>query len=94
MNKSVIEWDARKAESNRKKHGIRFEEAATVLLDPLAITFVDPGDHGEPREISIGHSVHGNLLLVVHLEKGEGILRIISARKATRRERADYEKGI
>jgi uncharacterized protein len=89
-----IEWDPKKAETNLKKHGISFEEALTVFLDPLALTFEDPADHGEARELTIGHSALGKILLVVHLEKEGGRVRIISARKATKQERSFYEEGI
>jgi len=70
-----------------------FEDAATVFLDPLATTFPDP-DHSldEQREITIGYTMKGYLAFVSHCERGERI-RIISARRATRTECDDYEKG-
>mgnify|MGYP001067783934 CR=1 FL=1 len=88
-----IEWDARKAESNRIKHGVSFEEAATVFREPLAATGADP-DHSitEDRFITFGVSEVGRLLVVSHTERGE-IIRIISARKATKGERKLYEEG-
>lgn len=88
-----FEWDARKAALNLRKHGISFEEAATVFGDALAYTFVDP-DHslGEHRFLTIGVSAHDRTLLVVHAERGQDI-RIISARRATRREQSIYEQG-
>lgn len=88
-----IEWDPRKAESNRIKHGVSFEEAATVFREPLAATGADP-DHSitEDRFITFGVSEVGRLLVVSHTERGE-IIRIISARKATKRERELYEEG-
>ena len=88
-----FEWDARKAALNLRKHGISFEEAATVFGDALAYTFVDP-DHslGEDRFLTIGVSAHDRTLLVVHAERGQNI-RIISARRATRREQSIYEQG-
>jgi uncharacterized protein len=88
-----FEWDEAKAESNKAKHGVSFEEAASVFGDLLAYTFEDP-DHsmGEKRMLTFGVSHKGRLLLVVHTERGRGI-RIISARKATRHERGIYEHG-
>ena len=86
-----FEWDPRKAAANRKKHGVSFEEALTVFGDRLARIFDDP-DHssGEAREIIVGHSTRHRLLVVCFVERGERV-RIFSARKATRRERKDYE---
>ena len=88
-----FEWDSKKAEANRKKHGVSFEEAASVFFDPLAYTFDDP-DHsvGERRFLTFGLSQTGRLLVVVHSESGRSI-RIISARRATRNERGIYEQG-
>ncbi len=86
-----FEWDRRKAGLNEAKHGVPFEEALTVFSDPLARMFDDP-DHSraEAREIIIGHSNKQRLLIVSFAERGSA-LRIFSARKATRRERKDYE---
>jgi uncharacterized DUF497 family protein len=90
----IYEWDARKAEANRKKHGVSFEDAASVFVDPLAVTFSDP-DHSaaERREITIGHTIRERLVFVCHCERGDRI-RLISARLATRSERDQYEKRI
>jgi uncharacterized protein len=90
----TFEWDPRKASTNLKKHRVAFEDASTVFLDPLAMTFPDP-DHRlqERREITIGCTIKMQLLFVSHCERGERI-RIISARLATRREREQYEEGI
>ena len=87
------EWDPRKAAANLTKHGVSFEEAASVFNDPLAITFSDP-DHSvaEERLLSFGLSNKGRLLAIISTERGSA-LRIISARKATRRERGIYEQG-
>lgn len=87
-----FEWNPDKTESNYIKHGISFEEAATVFSDPLSVTFPDP-DHsrGESRYIIIGTSSFGQLLIVAHTDRDETI-RIISARKATRLERRFYER--
>ena len=83
-------WDPRKAASNLRKHGVGFHEAATVFRDPLAMTYPDP-DHtlGEQRLITIGHSSRSRLLFVAHAELDDRI-RIISARRATRRETDEY----
>jgi uncharacterized protein len=84
-------WDERKASLNVRKHGVRFEEAVTVFIDPFARLYNDP-DHSdaEGRFLLVGHSLGGRMLLVVHAEKGDTI-RIVSARRTTPRERADYE---
>ncbi len=88
-----FEWDDAKARANLAKHGVSFEEAASVFGDPLALTFSDP-DHslGEKRWLTFGVSHPGRLLVVAHTERGRAI-RIISARKATRHERGIYEQG-
>ena len=87
-------WDLRKAASNLTKHDVSFEEAATVFDDPLFIAFADP-DHsiGENRFIIMGESKPRRLLVVAYAERGKTI-RLISAREATRRERATYEEEI
>jgi uncharacterized DUF497 family protein len=86
-----FEWDDAKAEANRRKHGVAFAEAMTALGDPLALTGYDP-DHSdeEDRYITMGLSAAGRLLVVSHTDRGDKV-RIISARKASRRERKDYE---
>jgi uncharacterized protein len=87
-----FEWDAAKARANVRKHAVTFEEAATAFLDDLAIPYEDLADHD--RFILIGMSQQLNLLLVVFAERAGGeIVRIISARRATRRERRAYEEG-
>ncbi|HKQ46937.1 MAG TPA: BrnT family toxin [Phycisphaerae bacterium] len=88
-----FEWDSRKAAANLNKHGVAFEEAATVFGDPLAAIFTDQ-EHStqERREIIIGHSAQDRLIVVSFLERS-GRIRIISARKATLRERQDYEEN-
>ena len=87
-----FEWDINKAVANIAKHGVSFEEAATVFRDAIAAIF-DDEEHSdeELRELIIGHSDSNRLLLVYFTERGDAI-RIISARKATRRERRDYEE--
>ena len=87
-----FEWDVKKASVNIAKHKISFEEASTVFDDPLARIF-DDIDHSleEHREIIIGHSIDGRLLIVCFTERGRDVVRIFSARSATRKEREDYE---
>ena len=89
-----FEWDRRKAASNLSKHGVSFEEALTVFADPLARIF-DDEDHSieEQREIIIGHSIKGRLLVVCFAARGESV-RIFSARKVTKREHKDHEENI
>jgi uncharacterized protein len=90
-----FEWDAEKAEANLKKHGVSFDEAKTVFRDPMYLIFADP-DHSisERRFLAVGTSEANRLLFVSYTER-ESATRIISARKATRRERKIYEeKGI
>jgi uncharacterized protein len=88
-----FEWDPRKAAANAAKHGVSFEEAASVFQDPLAYTFADP-DHsfGEERQLTFGVSNAGRLLAVISTERGNAV-RLVSARKATRHERSIYEQG-
>ena len=89
-----FEWDEDKAASNLRKHGLSFDEASTVFADPLAVLF-DDEEHSddEAREIAIGHTFRQRLVLVSFTERGEDLIRIISARKATKKERRDYEEG-
>lgn len=88
-----FEWDLKKTANNLRKHGISFKEAATVFGDPLSMTFEDP-DHSinEERFVTIGESRQRRILVVAHTDR-RGVIRIISARKATRRERKFYEEG-
>ena len=90
----TYEWDPAKAAANVKKHHVSFEEAASVFLDASALTFWDP-DHSaeEDREITIGRSAQHLILFVAHAAR-EDRVRIISARRATSRERRQYEEGI
>jgi uncharacterized DUF497 family protein len=87
-------WNPKKAASNSRKHGISFEEASTVFGDYLAVTGADP-DHsvGEQRWMTFGVSSRRRLLAVSHTEEEEDIIRIISARPATPRERKLYEEA-
>jgi hypothetical protein len=89
-----FEWGTEKAESNLKKHGVSFEEAATVFFDPLSLTIPDPlNSEDENRFVTTGLSNHQRHLVVVHSERDDKI-RIISARLATASERKKYESGI
>ncbi len=89
----IYEWDPKKATVNLRKHGMSFEEAATVFLDPLAITFPDP-DHSdeEDREITIGLTTKPRVVFASHSPRGDRT-RIIGARRATPKERKQYEEG-
>lgn len=88
-----FEWDREKAATNVRKHGVTFQEAATVFGDPLAITFEDP-DHSknEYRYITFGLSLQKRPLVVSHTHR-EGRTRIISARLMDRKEKKIYEEG-
>ena len=87
-----FEWDKGKAETNKKKHNISFEEASTVFKDTFSITIHDPAHSiKEDRFITIGYSIGHKLIVVVHTDRRNRI-RIISARPATKRERKQYEK--
>ena len=87
-----FEWDSRKAASNKRKHGVTFEEAATIFGDPLAITFTDPGHSvEEQRSLTFGLSRFKRFLVVSHAERVDR-MRIISARLMTRLERKIYEE--
>src|SRR6266478_2508084 len=91
-----FDWDERKNEDNRTKHGIWFEEARTVFDDPRALLSSDP-DHSQEEErfILLGASSAGRTLVVVHCYKeSEGLFRIISARNASKKEVKVYEEGI
>ena len=91
-------WDPEKAEHNYRKHRISFEIAQTVFDDPFHLSLLDWKKHTEERWVTIGRSADKRTLVVVHLyrsqEGGHEVIRIISARKATRREARQYEEGI
>ena len=91
--KFYFSWDPEKAASNKRKHGISFEEASTVFPDPLARIEWD-ADHSESeeRELILGKSGSGRLLVVSFVQRGSAI-RVISARLATRRERHVYQEA-
>ena len=88
-----FEWNTLKATANLRKHGISFDEAASVFFDPLSATGDDP-DHSldESRFVTFGTSSSGRLLVVAHAQHDDAI-RIITARHATRAERKLYEEG-
>jgi len=85
-----FEWDPAKGEANAAKHGIPFGQAATVFADPLPVTAADP-DHSadESRFITVGASATGSLLIVAHTDRRDTV-RLVSARRLTRRERNAY----
>ena len=87
------EWDQEKAANNLEKHGVSFEEAATVFDDPLYIDFYDP-DHSieEHRYLIMGQSTGSRLLIVSYTERDQ-VVRLISAREVTPTERRAYEEG-
>ena len=87
----TFEWDPKKAESNIEKHGVSFEEASTAFRDPFSLTIDDPlHSKDEARMVQVGISNRNRLVVVVHTERGDNI-PIISARKATNKERSQYE---
>jgi uncharacterized protein len=90
-----FEWDKRKESNNVKKHGVSFQEAKSVFYDEFAIQFFD-GDHSlnEERFLLLGMSAKARILLVCHCERAGGeVIRLISARKATKRENIFYKGG-
>lgn len=90
----IFDWDLKKAKTNLEKHGVSFEEASTAFKDPLSLTIDDPlHSSDEKRLVLIGMSYNNRILVVVHTERGDKI-RIISARKATKKERKDYESNV
>jgi uncharacterized DUF497 family protein len=92
MSELYFEWDQNKNASNSKKHGVSFEEAKTVFSDDFARLISDP-EHSkeEERFILLGESIESNLLIVCHCIRDEDSVRIISARKADKKERRTYE---
>jgi uncharacterized DUF497 family protein len=86
-----IVWDTKKAALNIRNHGIEFSHAATVLDDPMAVTIEDTR-HGEQRFVTVGADIIGRILAVVYAYSGEEEIRLISARKATPKERRIYEQ--
>lgn len=86
------EWDPRKAKLNARKHGVQFADAVAVLEDARALTMADPSSDQEERWITVGLDPLGRVIVVAYTWRGDNI-RIISARKATPRERRLYEEG-
>ena len=86
-----VVWDVKKAAANIRNHGIEFSHAATVLDDPMAVTIEDTG-YAEQRFVTIGSDLLGRILVVVYAYSGEEEIRLISARKATPKERGIYEQ--
>ena len=89
-----FEWDANKAAGNYRKHKVSFDEALTVFRDPLAAIFDDEiHSVDEEREIIIGHSNRNRILLVCFTERKKEVIRLFSARRATKKEKVDYEEN-
>ena len=92
MDHLTFDWDPRKDAANRKKHDVSFHEAKTAFTDEFGRLMADP-DHSEleDRFILLGTSIHSRLLVVCHCVRDGETIRIISARKADKRERKTYE---
>jgi uncharacterized DUF497 family protein len=86
-----VVWDTKKAVANIRNHGIEFPHAATVLDDPMAVTIEDTR-HGEQRFVTVGADILGRVLVAVYIYSGEEEIRLISARRATPKERRIYEE--
>ena len=95
MSEIRFEWDPRKAASNERKHGVSFEEAEAVFYDEQALFLEDPQPADEEeRFVLLGLSAALRLLVVVHAVREKDVIRIISARKATRPERQQYQSRL
>lgn len=94
----LFSWDPAKAKENLRKHRVSFELAQSVFDDPLQVSLRDIGSHREERWVTIGRCANRNTLVVIHtyrvIENEQELVRIISARRATRNEKRDYEEGI
>ena len=86
-----VVWDIKKAAANIRNHGVEFSHGATVLDDPMAVTIEDTR-HEEQRFVTVGSDILGMVLIVVYSYSGEEEIRLISARKATPKERRIYEQ--
>lgn len=86
-----VVWDSAKAKSNRLKHGIYFSEVEPVFYDPRAISFEDPESAGEARYVVVGLDSLGRVIVAVYTYR-DNVIRLISARKASKAERKAYEK--
>lgn len=96
MSKLLFIWDEGKARANERKHGVTFDEAKTVFYDDNAELIGDP-DHSshEDRFVMLGMSIRARVLIVCHCyRQNNGIIRIISARKATKKEQSQYRRSI
>jgi len=93
-----FDWDPEKAIENLRKHKVSFELATTIFDDPLHLSIPDPDWRGGERWVTIGMVLNQKTLVVIHTERmifeGSELIRIVSARKATRKEKKDYEEGI
>ena len=92
-----FEWDSVKAESNLKKHGVSFDEAKSVFFDEFALQFYDDQNSQleEDRFLILGKSIESRLLLVCHCERNDGeMIRLISARRATKKEQKHYRGDL
>ncbi|MEZ5454448.1 MAG: BrnT family toxin [Thiothrix sp.] len=89
-----VEWDKAKAKINEAKHGVRFTDVESVLYDPMGVTIEDITADGEQRLITFGADMFGRVLAVVYTWRDKETIRLISARKATNREKQQYESGI
>lgn len=87
----LFEWDREKAETNFRKHGVSFERACQVFLDPL-LRLKDAGDADGVTQVVIGETVDERLLFVVHIIQRDEVIRIVSARPVTSHERQEYEE--
>lgn len=95
MSEIRFEWDPRKARSNEKKHGVSFEEAESVFYDEQALFLEDPQPADEEeRFVLLGLSSILRVVVVVHALRGDDVIRIISARKATRQETKQYQSRL
>lgn len=94
MDEIRFEWDPKKSTSNRRKHGVSFDEAATVFTDEHALLIDDPAHpEKEERFVLLGLSAALRMLVVCHCyRESDEVIRIISARKATRKERGFYNR--
>ena len=88
-----VSWDPEKARQNLAKHGVRLSDAEPVLFDQHAVTIEDPIAEGEQRHVTLGVDALGRVLVVVFTYRGDDI-RMISARRASSRERRHYEEGV
>jgi uncharacterized protein len=86
-----FQYDPAKAAANRKKHRVSFADAEGVFQDPLAVTVEDPDAEGEQRFVTVGLGSAGELLVVIYTEEQDEEIRLISARRTTRKERKQYE---